>query len=268
VKISIVTVSYNQAKFLERAILSVINQNYDDLEYIIVDPGSTDESKEIIERYRSNFSHVIFEPDIGAADGLNKGFNLASGEIFGFLNSDDILLPNVLFEVDKYFQDYPDIDVVSGHTKIINSCDRVIRNSYSDRFSLIFCAYGASVLMQPSTFFRASYYRIVKGFNKNNISNWDGELFVDIAINGGKFGVVNKFWSCYRLHAMSITSSKKLDLSIKQYGDYIFSKIMGRPKQVFDLPITCLFRVLKYLYSPKSLYERIMKGAIYGQSSN
>jgi len=265
-KISIVTISFNQADFLERAILSIVNQNYKDLEYIIIDPGSTDSSRDIIEKYKLHFSKIIFKLDAGAADGLNNGFKYASGDIFGFLNSDDVLLPDCLNKVDKFFQENPSIDIVSGHSRIIDSSDQVIRNSYSDIFSLIAYAYGVNLLMQPSTFFRASCYHKVNGFNPNNLSNWDGELFVDIALNSGKFSLINEFLSCYRLHALSITSSKKIDDKIKKYRNYIFRKIMKRNKQVFDIPIRVFFRILKYLYTPKSLYERITKGAIYGRS--
>ena len=89
-KLSIVTISFNQAKFLERAIRSVLDQSYPELEYIMVDVGSTDGSLDIIERYRSKIARIITEPDKGSADDLKKRFNLACGEIFGFLNSDDL----------------------------------------------------------------------------------------------------------------------------------------------------------------------------------
>ncbi len=73
-KVSVVTISYNQAEFLEQCIRSVIEQDYDDIEYIVVDPGSTDGSRDIIEKYHDYIDHIIFEPDCGPADGLNKGF--------------------------------------------------------------------------------------------------------------------------------------------------------------------------------------------------
>src|SRR5690349_13082517 len=113
-KFTLVTISYNQAPFLERTIRSVIDQKYDDLEYIVVDPGSTDGSREIIEHFRPYITKTIFEKDRGAADGLNKGFSHATGELYGFLNSDDVLLPGALKEASKFFDTNPDIDVVSG----------------------------------------------------------------------------------------------------------------------------------------------------------
>src|SRR6202171_6644991 len=95
-RVSIVTISFNQAPFLERAIRSVVEQDYPDIEYIVVDPGSTDGSRDIIERYRSRISQVIYEPDHGPADGLNKGFASATGDIFGSINADDAFLPGAV----------------------------------------------------------------------------------------------------------------------------------------------------------------------------
>ena len=97
-KFSVVTVSFNQRQYLEECLTSVLGQDYPSLEYIVVDPGSTDGSRELIESLGSRLAAVLFEPDQGAADGLNKGFQRASGEIFGFLNSDDALLPGAMTE--------------------------------------------------------------------------------------------------------------------------------------------------------------------------
>ena len=89
-KISIVTPSFNHAQFLEETILSVISQNYPDLEYIIIDGGSTDGSVEIIKKYEQYLTYWISEPDNGQSDALNKGFTRATGDIYGWLNSDDL----------------------------------------------------------------------------------------------------------------------------------------------------------------------------------
>ena len=97
-KISIVTISFNQAKYLQQCIDSILGQTHCDLEYIVVDPGSTDGSRALIESYGNKIIKV-FAPDKGPADGLNQGFKHATGQIYGFINSDDYLLPGALTSV-------------------------------------------------------------------------------------------------------------------------------------------------------------------------
>ena len=116
-RISIVTLSYNQGAFLQEAMDSVLQQNHSDLEYIVVDPGSTDGSRELLRSYGEQISRFIFEPDRGAADGLNRGFGGATGEIFGFLNADDFLLPGALHRVSEFFESHPQCDIAHGKRK-------------------------------------------------------------------------------------------------------------------------------------------------------
>ncbi len=125
-KISIVTPSYNQARFLERSILSVLNQGYPNLEYIIIDGGSTDGSVDIIKRYESKIAYWVSEPDRGQANALNKGFIKASGEIIGWLNSDDMYCPGSLFHVARWFRAHPECDVYYGGLYLIDPSDQVI----------------------------------------------------------------------------------------------------------------------------------------------
>lgn len=266
-KVSIVTISYNQAEYLERTLRSVVDQDYDDIEYIVVDPGSKDNSRNIIDEYRTRIARTLFEPDKGPADGLNKGFAVATGEIYGFLNSDDILYPGAVQSVVRYFESHPEVDVVSGHAVIIDEHDKPIRKSYSDRCSLVGYAYGAAVLMQPSTFFRAEVFKRVGGFNVANRTNWDGELFVDMRLKGARFAIINEFLSGYRLQPESITSSKKLDEGIRNYHQAMFQKIMGREMKPFDVLPSVLFRILKYVENPRALLERFFKGPIYGRGA-
>ena len=209
-KISIVTISFNQVGYLERTIQSVLDQDYPDIEYIVVDPGSTDGSRELIKGYESRISRIIFEKDTGPADGLNKGFAAATGEIFGFLNSDDILYPGAVSGAVRYFSRNPETDVVSGNGKVIGPDERVYRLVYSDRLTPRKYMHGGAVLIQPSTFFRRSAFERAGRFNTENKAIWDGELFFDMARAGCIFGRANEVWSGYRLHPESITVSKKL----------------------------------------------------------
>ncbi len=106
-KISIVTPSYNQAEFLERTILSVLNQNYPNLEYIIIDGGSTDGSVEIIKKYEKFLAYWVSEKDKGQADAINKGFKRATGDIVAWQNSDDTYSPDALQSVAGFFRQNP-----------------------------------------------------------------------------------------------------------------------------------------------------------------
>ncbi len=264
-KVSIVTISYNQAAYLEQTIQSVLEQDYQDVEYIVVDAGSTDGSREIIEKYRDRIAHIIFKPDQGPADGLNKGFALASGDIYGFLNSDDILLPGALREVTDYFNRHPGVDIVSGHCKFINSEGGFLRRCYSEPMNLRMIAYGSCVIMQPSTFFRKEMFSKIGGFNIENRSNWDSELLIDMAMKGAKSSLVNRFWSGARLHPQSITGSHKLDSLHKSYRKKMFRKIMGRDEKFNDKFMFFLCRFIKHASNPRALKERIIYGSIYGR---
>lgn len=225
-KVSIVTISFNQADFLEEAILSVLNQSYDNIEYIIVDAGSTDGSREIIERYREQIDHIILEPDEGPADGLNKGFQLATGNIYGFLNADDMLLSDTIKKIITTFQKHPDADVISGHGYLINKYGKFIRQIYSHRFNLQAYAYEVCVLVQQSTFFRKGCYEKAGGMNAKNKIHWDGELWADMALNNCSFRRIHHFLSNFRMYETSISGSNtNLSLFQQEHQRIVREKI-------------------------------------------
>lgn len=261
-KFSIVTVSFNQARYLEEAIRSVIEQDYPDIEYIVVDPGSTDGSREIVERYRGKIAKIIFEPDNGAADGLNKGISAASGEVLGFLNSDDLLLPGAISRVAAYFRKRPDTEILMGHGWIIDSAGRKLRNSYTDRFDARMFAYSAGVTFQQSTFFRAGLFKKTCGFNAQNSVAWDAELFLDLLLATKKQLYVDDYLSAFRIHAGSITGARKMPEVYRAYEHARFERIMGRPWRRSDYVIRLFYIVRKYVLEPRALMERLRHGSI------
>lgn len=113
-KISIVTVCYNMAPYIEQTMLSVLNQNYPNLEYIVIDGGSTDGTQDIIEKYRDRLAYYISEPDNGMYDAINKGFKHATGDIVAWINADDIYMPWTLRVVNQAFSTFEDINWISG----------------------------------------------------------------------------------------------------------------------------------------------------------
>lgn len=220
-KISIVTISLNQAQFLEGCMRSVEAQDYENIEHIIVDPGSTDGSREIIQQHGTTIHRAILEPDRGPADGLNKGFSVATGDIYGFINADDLLLPGALNFVGRYFNAYRDIDVLSGAIRIIDQHGKSsIRRRTADPFDLARYAAGVCTICQQATFFRSTAFRKVGGFRADNRATWDGELLVDMALSGCKFSTVDKVLGAFRIYPNSITGSRKF--SQRQVEEYAY----------------------------------------------
>ncbi len=261
-KFSIVTISFNQVEFLERTIQSVLSQTGVDVEYIVVDPGSTDGSRELIEKYRDRIAHVVYEKDKGPADGLNRGFARATGDIFAYLNSDDLLEPDALRRVAAFLTAHPEYDVVCGHGWVTDGDDNRLRRVWSEAFRPLFVAYGAAVQIQPSTFIRRAAFERSGGFNIENRSNWDGELLIDLYQSGARFGICNEFLSCYRLHETSITNTDRLDALIALWGRRCFEKIMQRAPRWYDPPIGQALRLCKHVLHPLPTAERILRGRI------
>lgn len=124
-KISIITPCYNMEKFIEGTILSVLNQNYPNLEYIIIDGASTDRTLEIIEKYKDRISLIISEPDKGMYDAINKGLSRATGDIMAYINADDQYLPGTLSLVNRLFSKFKNVDWISGVPTFMDE-DRII----------------------------------------------------------------------------------------------------------------------------------------------
>jgi glycosyltransferase involved in cell wall biosynthesis len=166
--ISILTPSLNQDEFIEETILSVIRQNYPQLEHIIMDGGSSDSSIEIIKKYENNYDLKWFsEADSGQADALNKGFRLAKGDIIGWLNSDDLYEPNIIGEVVEFFLNHPNVYVLYGNCTIINEKSEILRinkGSYTRKKLLEFWK-GYYGLNQPSIFYRREVFNIIGLFD-------------------------------------------------------------------------------------------------------
>jgi glycosyltransferase involved in cell wall biosynthesis len=256
-KFSVVTISYNQRQYLEEALTSILTQDYAAIEYIVVDPGSTDGSRELIESYQEQLGRVILEPDQGAADGLNKGFLYATGDIFGFLNSDDALLPGAIRRVSQAFEDNPDCDIVMGNGFIVDAQGKCIRHIRAAGFTLNRYFYGGATWLQQATFFRRTAFERAGGFNVNNRSCWDGELVVDMVRLGAKVKYLDQNLALFRIHGKSITGSKRHGEMMKADAERMFSLSRGRRWTVLDTLRGYLVRIERVLTHPGAVESAI-----------
>ena len=130
-KISIITPCFNAVKYIEQTILSIINQGYENLEYIIIDGGSSDGTVDIIKKYENKITYWVSEPDNGQSDAINKGIKISTGEIFNWINADDWLADNVLNSVGDYFQNN-DLNILCGRTFFVNPDNSMYINVSTD----------------------------------------------------------------------------------------------------------------------------------------
>lgn len=158
-KISIISPSLNQGEFIEETILSVLSQDYENFEYIVVDGLSSDETLGILEKYADKLTWIS-EEDSGQTNAINKGIRMATGDIIGYLNSDDILLPNALKKVAEAFQEHPDTMWLTGKSLIINEDGESIRQWITTYKNLHLRMHNfkslliADYISQPATFWR------------------------------------------------------------------------------------------------------------------
>ncbi len=182
-KISIITITYNSEKTLEETIQSVVSQNYDNLEYLIIDGGSTDRTLEIVEKYKDKIDIVISEPDKGISDAFNKGIRNASGEIIGIINSDDLLMPGALETISKYYN--PEIDIFSGNVIFWNQDTGDEHSCKPDiKFDKLKMQFGVA---HPSRFIRKSAYEKYGLYDINFRYMMDADLLCRFYKRGAYF---------------------------------------------------------------------------------
>jgi glycosyltransferase involved in cell wall biosynthesis len=209
--ISVITISYNQASFVGQTIYSLANQDYQAVEHILLDGGSTDGTLAVLEANSGLLSRWDSRPDDGPADALNRGFDMASGEILGYVNSDDILLPGALATVAREFEAAPEVDVIFGDAVLLDANTRVLRPLCSDDWSTSEFVKGRVVIVQPAMFIRRRALPHTPVFNVANRSCWDGELVAQLAHSGAVFRHIHGKLAGFRVHGGSISGSKRLE---------------------------------------------------------
>ena len=198
-KVSIITPSYNQGQFLEASILSVLEQDYPNLEYIVVDGGSKDNSVEIIKKYQDRFTWWVSEKDRGHADALNKGFSRATGEILAWLNSDDIYFPGAVSEAVSILTSHPKVGMVYGDADLIDDSGVTMGRFASKQTSYRQMLRGSVHIPQATTFFRADLWRQVGPLDLSLFFSFDYDLWVKFA-KASEILYVPKRWAQFRIH--------------------------------------------------------------------
>lgn len=180
--ISVVTPSFNQASYLERTLRSVLDQDYERLEYLVLDGGSADGSRQILESYGSKLAYWVSEPDNGQSAAVNSGWRRSSGDILGWINSDDYYLPGALQFVGEYFARHPEAAFIYGQCEVVdsNGARRGLIGHPYDRAGML---NGIQPMPQPSTFIRRSVFEAAGPIDESLHYSMDFDFFLRAAVH-------------------------------------------------------------------------------------
>ncbi|MFN0050269.1 MAG: glycosyltransferase family 2 protein [Cytophagales bacterium] len=241
--VSIVTPSFNQASFIENCILSVINQDYPHIEYIIFDGGSTDGSIDIIKKYESKLTFWKTEKDRGQSHAINKGWEMSKGELLFYLNSDDLLcLPNAISKIVKLYQMHPQGSVFYGDCKIIDENGNFVKLMTAKPATTQILTQKrifADLFYQTAAFFNAKYLKETGFLEENLHYSMDLELVLRLSTLGEMYSI-NEPIACFRTH-----KDQKSNVGVK-YQNIESAKIKARYNKLDGL--IHLFHHLKFLF--------------------
>ncbi len=228
-KISIITPSYNQGQFLEETMLSVLNQNYPNLEYIVIDGGSTDNSVEIIKKYEKRLKYWVSEKDGGQTDAINKGLRRSNGEIIGWLNSDDTYVPGAFFHVAKAFSAHRECVLVHGNRILIDAQSRVIGWTVLPPFNP---QKGGFTVCSETAFWRREASERAGELKTEIHFAMDLEFFCRL-YQPGKFHKSDRFLGCFRCHENN-KSSTIAEVGVKE-GEREWKRFFGSDNENWKL---------------------------------
>jgi len=254
--ISVITPTYNRADYIENTILSVVEQSYKSIEYIIMDGASEDNTVEILEKYKTHDERIYYESekDEGMYEAINKGFNLAKGDILAYINSDDSYTPEVFKVVVKYFETHPEVDVVYGDTLVIEGdISKIHINLYMSHPENWLRAGG--LIAQPTVFMRRHCWDKAGSLGKDVRFLGDCEYWLRLINHGFSFGKINEVLAVELDHGDMLRSTMKEEidnekqfLKVKYWpefpGNGIVRKMILFSRRVYT-PLLHLFLILK-----------------------
>lgn len=270
-KISIITPCFNHEKFIGQTIHSIIDQNYPNLEYIVINDGSTDNSEEEILKYEKYISKYEFWEGHRNSPvwAINKGFSYASGEIYGWISSDDILLRNSLFTIAKVFTDLKEVSWFTGLATTINSRGELVNSKFRPKHKIDFLVNNWKVIQQESTFFRKSLWDKAGGkLDENYLQAFDTELWTRFFLNSTHYNLnspigafrkgiqsrsvrnLNEFLS-YNIDAIKKLRKNSKDKSYVKAYSFLSKKYL---KQIMGILPT---KLIRNLFKEAILYDVI-----------
>lgn len=240
-KISIVTPSYNQGNFIEETIQSVLNQNYPNLEYIIIDGGSSDNTLSIIKKYDQFLTFWVSQKDKGQANAINKGLKYVTGEIFNWLNSDDYLEPGSLHKIAAAFEDQR-VNMVAGKVRIFsNSSQKIVPNQNISAKGLM-CWNPGVQFVQPGVWMRRELIEKCGGIDDKFHYAFDWDLYIRYLYHFPNVKEINNLLINFRLHENSKTQSllERFENEEREIIEKIYSL-----DDFALLKDTCLYKIQK-----------------------
>ena len=237
--ISIITATFNRADFLEKNILSIKNQDYKNIEHIVVDGGSTDNTIEILNKYRDIYNlRWVSEKDKGCTNAINKGFKMATGDVICWLDSDDYYLPGTLSKIVKIFQEKPDIDVVFGDILIGDSSGKIVNYVRHTKFDPEILIYEKRQDISPqAAFWKKAVQAKIDSMNERYTRCADYDFFIRMGMSGAKFYHLRDFLGVYRWHPGQFTKEKEIckqerETISRNYIDKNLNKNQTRSKKL------------------------------------
>jgi glycosyltransferase involved in cell wall biosynthesis len=237
--ITIVTPSYNQGGFLEQTIRSVLDQDYQNIEYIVMDGGSTDNSPEILRRYADHLEYWESKADRGQAHGINKGLQRSKGEILGWLNSDDVLLPGTVNRIAAAFEKHPGVDVIYGRIERINEQGELIPTPLLPKDKVVFnkqLIVGECVVNQPGSFWRRRIMGKVGLLDESLMYALDYEYWIRLALSGAVFLRLPDVVAQFRLSSSSKTVGNTAMMAHEQL--HVLNSVLARPNLSDELGLS------------------------------
>ncbi|MDH5716426.1 MAG: glycosyltransferase [Spirochaetia bacterium] len=259
-KITVVTPSFNQGDFLRETIESVLNQNYPNLEYFIIDGGSTDNSVEIIKQYEDKIDWWVSEKDKGQSDAIRKGFERATGQLLAWLNSDDVYFPNALIKIGEAYMKNSNAAIFAGGLAVGEIKDGPIKKcSLPSKVPKFFYKYGMIGTGQQASFFNTDVYKKTKGIDINLFIRMDMDIMYRMLKENPEICVIKEMVGFFRWHEKT-KSTKSAEIFYKEWNNFYKEINVSTRKIKFTILLLKIYKIFNMIYFKSWLMTIFLKG--------